>query len=290
MSFEKILTWVKKHWIFTAIIFFVVPLLIIHTLFKLNSEVDFFVAEWTAGELLGYIAGFYAFIGTILLGAVTVEQSKRAQKTNEQLAKENIELQKVVAQNLLPIVKVSSVDVENSKKVNWVTIGKEGTVTVTRHTLLKGRKLIGQSIALVNVVLPNTTFDNKHVKTIRFSIENISEGIIREIKIERISFPCFKLCKEISCIGEEKFSHISCLLMPHEKIDIAIQIFFSDLRYIKLWEFYDRHTGAFMCTLYLKNTSMSDIEYREKIFIRKPEVFNEEVVYCAFEDNYSDDI
>ena len=49
-------------------VIFGVPL-IIHILFKLHPNIDFFVAEWTAGELLSYYGSILAFLGTVILGA-----------------------------------------------------------------------------------------------------------------------------------------------------------------------------------------------------------------------------
>ena len=97
------MTWIRQHWILAIVIFSVVPILTVHFLFQIDLGLGFLVPEWDAGDLLGYIAGFYTFIGTILLGAVTVDQSQKAQKTNERLALENNYLQKIIAQNLIRV-------------------------------------------------------------------------------------------------------------------------------------------------------------------------------------------
>lgn len=44
------------------------PLIIVHVLFKWRSDIDFLVAEWSAGELLGYIGTLMSFWGTIVYG------------------------------------------------------------------------------------------------------------------------------------------------------------------------------------------------------------------------------
>ena len=49
----------------TFMIIFGIPF-IIHVLFKLHSNIDFFVAEWTAGELLSYYGSILAFLGTVI--------------------------------------------------------------------------------------------------------------------------------------------------------------------------------------------------------------------------------
>lgn len=80
--------WVKKNK-FKAILLiiglFLIPLVIVHCLFKWKSGYNLISAEWTAGELIGYIAGFETFIGTVILGIIAVWQTEKANKTNDNL-------------------------------------------------------------------------------------------------------------------------------------------------------------------------------------------------------------
>ena len=60
--------WLKAHkkliMVISVLIIFGVPL-IIHILFKIEAPNSFFVAEWSAGELLSYYGSILAFIGTV---------------------------------------------------------------------------------------------------------------------------------------------------------------------------------------------------------------------------------
>lgn len=71
--------WMKKHKkliaFITFMIIFGIPF-IIHILFKLRSNIDFFVAEWSAGELLSYYGSILAFLGTVILGALSLYQNQ----------------------------------------------------------------------------------------------------------------------------------------------------------------------------------------------------------------------
>lgn len=84
----KIILWIRDH-IFISIIIaigvFLVPLIIVNILFKCNPKAAFLIAEWDAGDLLSYIAGFEAFLGTSILGMVTIWQSNQANKINDKL-------------------------------------------------------------------------------------------------------------------------------------------------------------------------------------------------------------
>ena len=71
--------WMKNHKKLIAFTIFMVIFgvpLIIHILFKLHPNVDFFVAEWTAGELLSYYGSILAFLGTVILGALSLYQNQ----------------------------------------------------------------------------------------------------------------------------------------------------------------------------------------------------------------------
>lgn len=69
----------KKHkkliTFFTFMMIFGLPF-IIHVLFKCHPKNDFFVAEWTAGELLSYYGSILAFLGTVILGALSLYQNQ----------------------------------------------------------------------------------------------------------------------------------------------------------------------------------------------------------------------
>ena len=98
---KKILNWIKTHKILVAIItilVFALPLVVVHFLFKWHSGIPWLEAEWLAGDVLGYIAGFEALLGTVVLGFVTVYQSDKANEENERLNKENNFLQKISIQ------------------------------------------------------------------------------------------------------------------------------------------------------------------------------------------------
>ena len=75
----------KKKIILTTFICFITPLLIIHCLFKWYSGFEFLVAEWTAGELLGYVGTMLSFVGTVVLGVLALQASQKANKLSEKV-------------------------------------------------------------------------------------------------------------------------------------------------------------------------------------------------------------
>lgn len=106
---KKILA--KYKWLLIALLIALLMLsmiavpMVVNILFKFSST---FSAEWSAGDALEYVSGFQALLGTIILGIITVEQGQDAQKVNERLSEENNKLQKIMAQKLLPVVKMTN--------------------------------------------------------------------------------------------------------------------------------------------------------------------------------------
>lgn len=95
LNIESFIAWVKKHkmktiWVIIGL--FLVSLIVVHLLFKWDSGYDFISADWSSGDLNGYIAGFEAFAGAVILGIIAVWQTDKANKTNDnllELTKEN---------------------------------------------------------------------------------------------------------------------------------------------------------------------------------------------------------
>ena len=85
---SKILDWIKAHKAATVFIIlgaFFLPLIIVHFIYKWYSGVWILASTWSSGDLITYIAGFEAFLGTVALGAATVFLNEKANRTNERM-------------------------------------------------------------------------------------------------------------------------------------------------------------------------------------------------------------
>ena len=72
---SKILDWIKKHVWQTILIgfgLFFIPLILVHVAYRIPAISPWLASSWNSGELLTYIAGFEAFIGTVFLGITSV--------------------------------------------------------------------------------------------------------------------------------------------------------------------------------------------------------------------------
>lgn len=87
---SKILDWIKKHvWqtILIGLAAFFVPLILVHVAYRISAVSPWFASTWEAGELITYIAGFEAFIGTVFLGSVAAKQNEIAINLSEKQIK-----------------------------------------------------------------------------------------------------------------------------------------------------------------------------------------------------------
>ena len=111
---KNALIWVKNHKLATAIIIlcvFFLPLFAVHLCFKSSLNISWLTAEWSAGELIGYIAGFEAFIGTVALGALALWQ-------NEQIHSQHIEsLEPTLSMKLIELSHVLYLTIENTGQI-----------------------------------------------------------------------------------------------------------------------------------------------------------------------------
>ena len=259
------------------------PLLFVHLLYKLNIGLTWLHTPWTAGDILTYIAGFETLCGTIILGMVSIYQNKAAQQANVRISRENNYLQKISVQKLLPLLKVESPLIRNTISDRPDSFHAENSITVGERVSQNERRLF------VEICLGSVGGNNVFSKEISLTLKIISEGVIRQIAFDQAQFSSFKLGSEIicppKCIGSDQRRFIGTLLLPEETIDITLKVYFSDPRYSRFWEHNNGTTiGMFDLCLLLTNTSISGIEYREKIYITQANGFRGKVLYEAFEE------
>lgn len=76
----------KKYWKFILvgfIIFIIIIPAIINWLFKLSSPIDFFVAEWSAGDVLSFYGALLASVATIAGVYLSIEYAQRNYREDE---------------------------------------------------------------------------------------------------------------------------------------------------------------------------------------------------------------
>jgi hypothetical protein len=88
---KAIWSWIKEHWIKSIFIIIgillalILPPFVVHWMFKTPARNTFFEQTWGPGDLITYLAGFEAFLGTVFLGIVAVRQNDKANELNKRL-------------------------------------------------------------------------------------------------------------------------------------------------------------------------------------------------------------
>ncbi len=185
---NKVYEWIAKHKVWTAIIcaaIFALPLVIVHVLYKWYPGIDWLVPEWGPGDILAYIAGFEAFVGTISLGALTLWQNKRFKDEND---KSQERLQKISEGQARALEQILLMD--QSSNIPLVDIKKspKGDIFVNVELFLKKDGTASLRIFLTNITeypikdihvqnLELYTYDLKYVMDESKSCYNPHKGL-----------------------------------------------------------------------------------------------------------------
>ena len=267
---KKLLDWIKNHkWItiLICVLLFVVPLIAVHILFKIPAWSDCLVAEWSAGELLAYIAGFEALVGTVFLGLITVYQTEQANAVSQQLGKENNEMQKIMAQKLLPIIRMEKARlmpvVSLDEYPKNFPIATQFRRTGSFHSSTPSE--IQQNI-YINIDINTDNDEPVYVTQISCKLVNISDTIIRHIGLDEIVLKEIQgKTPEVVCKNKCSGDGIATLLSPGEDVDIALILGTKNKVLADLWE---SNLAGVCMTLFVTNTSINGIEFQEYISIR----------------------
>lgn len=267
---KKLLDWIKNHTgvtILICVLLFVVPLVTVHILFKIPAWSNCLVAEWSAGELLAYIAGFEALAGTVFLGLITLDQAEQANTVSQQLGKENNEMQKIMAQKLLPIIRMEKARLmpvvsPNACPENF-PMAMQFRRTGSFHSSTPSE--IQQNI-YINIDINTDNDEPVYVTQISCKLVNISDTIIRHIGLDEIVLREIQgKTPEVTCKNKISGDGIATLLSPGEDVDIALILGTKNKVLADLWE---NNLAGVCMTLFVTNTSINGIEFQEYISIR----------------------
>lgn len=174
----KLMNFMSKHKVFMFVIpilIFAVPLVIVNLLYKMDCKIIWLQSEWSAGDILAYIAGVEAFIGTVFLGFLAWWQ-------NHQIQEQYIESQEpLLSMNLI-----------NENSILYLCIENTGGVEAEDISI----KVLdiynnGQNNELYLDGLFKTTFELYPKETVKGMIaisgENITTEIFPKIRL-RISY------------------------------------------------------------------------------------------------------
>ena len=132
---KKFLKKNKTAIILWGIIVFFVPMIAVHMLFKWDSGIDFLVAEWSAGDMLGYIGTFLTFVGTIILSILALQAANKANDLSKSVIENEqyryrLEMCPFVLVTDWKVFEINEKELIDDPKEKYIQIGlyKNGTV------------------------------------------------------------------------------------------------------------------------------------------------------------------
>ena len=100
---DRMFNWIKGHKIASFAILlglFIVPIIAVQFLFKWKTDIYWIQADWKSGDVLAYIGGFYAFLGTVVFSLLALWQNYVIEKKNTEY---NTKLQQIEIKLNMPI-------------------------------------------------------------------------------------------------------------------------------------------------------------------------------------------
>ena len=173
-SMSKILDWIKKHVWQTILIvlgLFFLPLSLVHIAYRITAVSPWFASICGAGELITYIAGFEAFIGTVFLGIVAVRQNDKANELNELMLKREEKRDFYERQPLIDHTNLSSTTISNLRSLSGEEFSSSMCYFQKDYAGHRGKKDDARYVCL-SFDLNNTT---AHPIKFRFEKANIKD-------------------------------------------------------------------------------------------------------------------
>lgn len=270
---NKILKYFCKHKIFTITLITLLPLIIVHILFSMPASKPFMSAHWSAGDLIMYIAGVEAFIGTMTLGLISMKQSNEANKLSNKATQISQKMLQLEAAQHFPLF--DFVEGQNADNHAFLELCNRGDDEIVVRLFLKN---IGSGIAmkstLVNAELAlrdkfaeydiasyyqfdqakyNTSFDSRTTPvkdTIHFHIP--FKKVEDKLKIDNYNTYLSECCpnkilgehhrsEKVICIIEVQFTLYDYTGVEHkELIKCTFEGEFDELNTISSPSFYNR--------------------------------------------------
>lgn len=270
----KLYDWMKGHKFITGLIcfiIFVLQALAVHALHKWNIGIPWFNKIWEPGDFLAYVSGFEAFLGTAFLGLVSLNQSMKADEANRRLSEENNNLQRIMAQKLVPVIQPKTPETRRSE--NAILPREFPNV----HSFLGHKGFLGSlhQDLVVNIDIEDEK--PRYKKEMSFYIENVSEAIISYSCIDGITIQSTKNeSLLIECANQCSGEKVSSMLRTGEKQRIEVKFYFNSAEIKELWS---RVSSGFVVTFYFVNTTVTDVQFHEYMSIEVMDEKCSNVIY-----------
>ena len=250
------------HFLKKICVYALAATVIIHVLFKLKAPYEFLEAEWSAGEYLTFMAGVLTFAGTFILGVHTLKSANKYQEIANKLSEDNNRLQEVLAQNMLPILNV--VSVETYPVVRKTQISED--IKIKKRTFLMGKHYKKDKSSIIIYLNSDVGDGGCNLRTMRLTLENISQVPIRHMAVPQIRIDGYNnFFKSTVCynkMGQDDGKSVA--ISPEHSIVLDINIYYLNDVYDNVW---DNNLGGLALTFFFENTSFAGKKFKQSISV-----------------------
>ncbi len=200
--------WLKRHKLLIIIISFVIIFgvpLIIHILFKIKAPNSFWVAEWSAGDLLSYYGSILAFLGTVVLGILALYQNH---------------IIKIEADRRTELLKQREYE-KNMPKFIATPTGRNGFTSNLRFSIRNISENLASEVELydIKILKPNNEIFWHTEKTYKQSAISSNEEFRIELDNSSIREDGYTFSLEMQCIDKFNTKHKYMIKGFCEKVD-----------------------------------------------------------------------
>ncbi len=138
--------WKNYKWrvLLWATLGLLIPIIVVHLLFKWRSGIEFIEAEWGAGDILSYIGTMLSFAGTIVLSFLALKASKKANHLSEKVIELERDRYKL---EMRPFVLVSDWKVYEIDSKRLIDDPQEKYIQIGEH---KSKKAVALALEVTN--------------------------------------------------------------------------------------------------------------------------------------------
>lgn len=242
--------------IISTLIILAIPIAAIYVLFRFNINVYDNPDFWYS---------YMAYFGTVILGAIALVQNINAQKANKKLSEDNIRIQNIMAQKLLPIVRVDTAKTYHSVSPQSRPLSFPET---TRFISTRQDSTADQDKQIQKVYVNIDVEDGvpAYVKQVTLNLVNITDAIIRSICVDDIVVTGIQDCLHpVRCTNSLSGNGISALLSTNDSVEVKIILYTNNEELVSFW---DDPAGGLCLLLYVTNNSINGTLFHEFIDMR----------------------
>ena len=159
-----------------AVVIFLGQPLLVHLMFKTQARSPFWESTWGAGDLLGYIAGFEAFVGTVFLGVVAARQNEEANGISNKVLLQDMQLR--IYEKMPAIEVTTKAPIEET----WGVLfwGNRRFYSSLDSLLERGQSAIMNTsfpVIFQSIILKQKSFDSLQVSVSKFSLDLLDNAL-----------------------------------------------------------------------------------------------------------------